>query len=157
MKSKLTAALLAFFLGGLGVHKFYLGQGGMGVLYLLTCWTGIPAIVAFIEFIMLLVMDDHTFNLRFNPGYVAMAGARNTQAQNITINMPGGPQQQQQAYQAQQGYQAQQPHQAQMGAAPQPQRVDVVSRLAKLNELRIQGALTDEEFEVQKQKLLAAP
>lgn len=34
-KNKTTAGLLALFLGGLGVHKFYLGQTLAGVLYLL--------------------------------------------------------------------------------------------------------------------------
>ena len=29
-KSKMVAALLAFFLGALGVHQFYLGHGGRG-------------------------------------------------------------------------------------------------------------------------------
>lgn len=64
-KSRITAALLAFFLGGLGIHKFYLGQIGWGIVYLLFCWTLIPGVVAFIEFILLLVMDDDTFNRRF--------------------------------------------------------------------------------------------
>lgn len=36
MKSKTTAYLLWFFLGGLGIHKFYLGKHGMGIVYLLT-------------------------------------------------------------------------------------------------------------------------
>ncbi|MEL6628843.1 MAG: TM2 domain-containing protein, partial [Bacteroidota bacterium] len=36
MKSKTTAYLLWFFLGGLGIHKFYLGKAGAGILYLLT-------------------------------------------------------------------------------------------------------------------------
>lgn len=36
MKSKLTAYLLWFFLGLLGIHKFYLGKTGMGILYILT-------------------------------------------------------------------------------------------------------------------------
>ncbi|MCD0471426.1 TM2 domain-containing protein [Flavobacterium sp. JAS] len=47
MKSKLTATLLTFFLGGIGIHKFYLGQSTQGVIYLLFCWTFIPAILAF--------------------------------------------------------------------------------------------------------------
>src|SRR5665647_305696 len=38
-KSKLAAALFALFLGGFGIHKFYLGCTGMGILYLLFCWT----------------------------------------------------------------------------------------------------------------------
>lgn len=64
-KSRVAAALLAFFLGAFGIHKFYLGQIGMGIVYLLFCWTFIPAIIAFIEFILLLVMTDETFNQRF--------------------------------------------------------------------------------------------
>jgi len=60
-KSKTTAAILAFFLGGFGVHKFYLGQIGLGILYLVFFWTFIPAIVAFIEFIILLTMSEDTF------------------------------------------------------------------------------------------------
>lgn len=48
-KNPTTAVVLALLLGGLGAHKFYLGQTGMGILYLLFCWTYIPTIVAFIE------------------------------------------------------------------------------------------------------------
>ena len=65
-KNKLTAALLAFFLGGIGVHKFYLGQTGKGILYLLFCWTGIPAFIAFIEFIIYLTMDDKAFAEKYS-------------------------------------------------------------------------------------------
>ncbi|WP_031579101.1 TM2 domain-containing protein [Ruminobacter sp. RM87] len=34
---KLVYILLAFFLGALGVHKFYAGQIGMGIIYLVMC------------------------------------------------------------------------------------------------------------------------
>ncbi|MBD5026854.1 NINE protein, partial [Xanthomonas citri pv. citri] len=34
-KNKIVAALLAFFFGGLGIHKFYLGRVGQGILYIL--------------------------------------------------------------------------------------------------------------------------
>lgn len=51
---KTALAVLAFFLGGIGGHKFYLGKYGQGILYLLFCWTGIPGLVAFIEFIIYL-------------------------------------------------------------------------------------------------------
>ena len=45
-KSVGAAVLLAVFLGGVGAHKFYLGQSGLGVLYLVFCWTFIPSIIA---------------------------------------------------------------------------------------------------------------
>ena len=48
-KNPTIAILLALFLGGIGIHKFYLGQPLAGILYLLFCWTGIPAIIAFFE------------------------------------------------------------------------------------------------------------
>lgn len=64
-KSKLAAALFALFLGGLGIHKFYLGKTGWGIVYVIFCWTFIPAIVAFIEGILLLVMSDDEFNRKY--------------------------------------------------------------------------------------------
>lgn len=65
-KNKYVAAVLAFFLGGFGAHHFYLGNPGIGVLYLLFCWTLIPAIIAFIEFIVFLVMPENEFDSRYN-------------------------------------------------------------------------------------------
>jgi TM2 domain-containing membrane protein YozV len=64
-RSRIAAALFAFFLGGFGVHKFYLGQVGLGVVYLLFCWTFIPAIIAFIEFIILLTQSDEAFAAKY--------------------------------------------------------------------------------------------
>jgi len=64
-KSRVTAVLLAFFLGGIGAHKFYLGRVGQGILYLLFCWTFIPAIIAFIEFIVYLCISDESFAAKY--------------------------------------------------------------------------------------------
>jgi TM2 domain-containing membrane protein YozV len=64
-KSKTTAGILAILLGGLGVHKFYLGQILMGLLYLFFCWTFIPALVALIEGIILLTLPDDQFQSRY--------------------------------------------------------------------------------------------
>lgn len=69
MKNKTTTALLAFFLGGIGVHRFYLGQTLKGILYLVFSWTFIPSIIAFIDFIAFLIMDEEKFNNRYNEGY----------------------------------------------------------------------------------------
>jgi len=65
LKSRVTAAILAFLLGGLGFHKFYLGQTGMGLLYLVFCWTFIPAIIGFIEGIIYLTSSDATFKRKY--------------------------------------------------------------------------------------------
>lgn len=65
-KSKGVAAVLAFFLGGIGIHKFYLGRGGQGVLYLLFCWTFISSFLALIDFIVLLCMGDREFDQKYN-------------------------------------------------------------------------------------------
>ena len=48
-KSAVVALLLAIFLGGIGGHKFYLGNLVLGILYLVFCWTGIPSVVALVE------------------------------------------------------------------------------------------------------------
>ena len=74
MKNKTTAALLAFFLGGFGVHRFYLGESGKGIIYLLFFWTFIPAFIAFIDFIIFLTMDDYKFNAVYNRGSVLTTG-----------------------------------------------------------------------------------
>lgn len=64
-KSRIAAALFAVFLGGFGAHKFYLGQVGLGIVYLIFFWTCIPAIIGFIEFILLLTMSDEAFNQKY--------------------------------------------------------------------------------------------
>jgi len=74
MKNKTTAAILAFFLGGIGVHRFYLGQGGLGILYLLFCWTFIPMVVSFVDFIIFLTMDENAFNDKYNSGKIGTTG-----------------------------------------------------------------------------------
>lgn len=64
-RNRIAAALFAIFLGGFGAHKFYLGQVGKGLLYLLFCWTFIPTVLAFIEFILLLSMTDEAFAAKY--------------------------------------------------------------------------------------------
>jgi len=69
MKDKLAAALLAIFLGGIGVHKFYLREYTKGAFYLLFFWTFIPSILAIIDFVILLTMNDQDFHYKYNYDY----------------------------------------------------------------------------------------
>ncbi|WP_055075521.1 NINE protein [Pseudanabaena sp. 'Roaring Creek'] len=78
MKTKTTALLLCFFLGALGGHKFYLGQTGWGIAYLLLCWTVIPSIAAFVEFIMFLIMTEDEFNRKYNGATAATASVKDS-------------------------------------------------------------------------------
>lgn len=52
-KSRLVTLLLCIFLGSFGVHKFYVGKVGMGILYLFTA--GLFGIGWFVDFILILV------------------------------------------------------------------------------------------------------
>ena len=65
IKNKIVAGLLALFFGDIGIHKFYLGESGKGILYLLLCWTFIPGILAFIEGITILTSNDENFQIKY--------------------------------------------------------------------------------------------
>jgi TM2 domain-containing membrane protein YozV len=56
---------LAIFLGGLGIHKFYLNKPGQGVLYLIFFWTFIPAVAALVEAVIYLCHDDFSFQQKY--------------------------------------------------------------------------------------------
>lgn len=69
-EKRIPAAILAFFLGGLGVHKFYLGYKTQGVIMLLVSLFGILifglptiiiAIIAFVEFVIYLLKSNEEF------------------------------------------------------------------------------------------------
>ena len=64
VKSRTTAGVLAILLGGLGIHKFYLGNVGMGILYFVFCWTWIPSVIGIIEGIIYLTSSDESFQLK---------------------------------------------------------------------------------------------
>ncbi|MBR4881084.1 MAG: NINE protein [Clostridia bacterium] len=65
IKNKMVAGILAILLGGLGIHKFYLGKTVMGILYILFCWTYIPSIIGLIEGIMILCSNDENFQIKY--------------------------------------------------------------------------------------------
>ena len=68
-KSRITAGLLGIFLGGFGVHRFYLGYSGIGVaqifVTIFTC--GIGSLWGFIEGIMILANSGITTDAQGRP------------------------------------------------------------------------------------------
>ena len=66
-KEKIVAGILALLLNGFGVHHFYLGSVGAGIVILLSnllCFAG--CLIGFVEGILLLVMSDEEYNQRYN-------------------------------------------------------------------------------------------
>ena len=65
-KKKWLAVLLAFLLGGFGVHKFYLGKTKQGLLYILFSWTRVPVILGWIDAIIILCQNREKFDEKYN-------------------------------------------------------------------------------------------
>lgn len=66
-KNKNEAGVLAIVLGGLGMHKFYLGKYGQGLLYVAFCWTFIPAVIGIAEGIHFLTETNEQFEEELKP------------------------------------------------------------------------------------------
>jgi len=66
MKNKNITAILAFFGGFVGLHRFYLGQIGLGVVYALLFFTGISFILGILDGIIFLTMDQQVFDAKYN-------------------------------------------------------------------------------------------
>ena len=64
MRDKTLAGILALLLGGAGIHRFYLGQIGLGFLYLFFFW--ISWIIGIIDAIALFSMDQDDFDRKYN-------------------------------------------------------------------------------------------
>ncbi len=64
-KSRGVAIILALFLGGFGVHRFYLGRMKSAILMLIFFWTFIPAIIALVDVVRFLMMKDQDFQNRY--------------------------------------------------------------------------------------------
>jgi len=67
MKDKNAAGFLALFTGFLGVHRFYLEQVGMGIVYFLLMFTGISFVLGLIDAISFFTMDQDLFDRKYNP------------------------------------------------------------------------------------------
>jgi TM2 domain-containing membrane protein YozV len=155
MKDKNTAAILALFMGGIGVHKFYLGRIGAGIIYLVFSLTFIPAVLGLIDFFVLALMDQDEFNRRYN-GAGALPG-------QVVLNMlpPGYPPPYPYPPPYGSPYPPPPPGYPHVHGMPHPPPAppprtaeELAAQLERLNELRIAGLLTDEEFAQQKARLL---
>lgn len=129
MKSKTTATVLCFFLGGFGIHRFYLGQTGLGLLYLIFFWTFIPAFIALIDFIVLLLMSEETFNQKYNLTSIIMKSQTqpNNNVNTIAVNM---------------------------GNSQDKSTSSTSEEIMKLYELKEKGIITQEEFDLKKKTIL---
>lgn len=54
-KSRAAAAILCFLLGGLGIHRFYVGKIGSAILQIISCCVFIGFIWVIVDFIMIIV------------------------------------------------------------------------------------------------------
>ncbi len=66
MKNKNVAAIFAFFGGFIGLHRYYLGQIGLGIMYTLLLVTGISVILGILDGILFLTMDEAVFDAKYN-------------------------------------------------------------------------------------------
>ncbi len=57
---------MALALGWAGVHRFYLGQIGLGILYVFLMGSGISAFLAVIDALALFFMDQEKFDAKYN-------------------------------------------------------------------------------------------
>lgn len=68
-KDAVVAIVLDFFLGGFGVHRFYLGTEVLtGIGYILTCG-GIFGIVPLVDFVVLIINNDDISRYVNNPKF----------------------------------------------------------------------------------------
>jgi NhaP-type Na+/H+ or K+/H+ antiporter len=94
-RDEVVGILLALFLGGLGIHHFYLRRTGLGILYLCFFWTPIPWVLGFVE-CFFMPGRVREFNAIQAAGIAAMLGIAMPgwgQPMNVTANMPQAPSQ----------------------------------------------------------------
>ncbi len=91
-RDEVVGILLALFLGGFGIHHFYLRRTGLGILYACFCWTPFPWVLGFIE-CFFMPGRVREFNAIQAAGIAAALGITiPTYAPpvNVTVNVPAG-------------------------------------------------------------------
>ena len=125
-KDKTTAGILGILLGGLGIHRMYMGYVGIGLLQLVvTIFTfGLGSLWGFIEGILILVQDDWTDS----DGRLLKGNEKGQQEYYNNISRELKP--------------------------PVGGNDNRFQQLKELNELKEQGIITPQEFEREKRKIL---
>lgn len=163
-KSKAVSALLAFFLGALGVHRYYLGYIKKGIIQ--TCGY-VSLIIGYILYAF--AMQDNSAGLLFVSAFFLLYGGavgvwafvdfiRILTGGLAPVNGSGYANKrppQVQAEQAEQTEQVVQADQAVQAASASTDNIDSIDALEKLARIYEQGILTDEEFQQKKAELLA--
>jgi TM2 domain-containing membrane protein YozV len=93
-RDEVVGILLALFLGGFGIHHFYLRRTGLGILYLCFSWTPFPWVLGFIE-CFFMPGRVREFNAIQAAGIAATLGIAMPgwgYPWNVTINVPPAPQ-----------------------------------------------------------------
>jgi TM2 domain-containing membrane protein YozV len=133
-KNREVATLLAWIgviLPISGLHKFYLGQPGWGILYLLLSWTPIPKIASIVEGIWYLSQNQAVFDSNFNSAnQFNPSGHANPAPLDLPIAPPLPPP----------------VDPAQVGA--------IAAALRHLDQLRQDGLISEYEFEQKRRQLL---
>ena len=124
-KSKGVAYLLLIFLGWLGVHRFYLGKVGTGILYFFTL--GLLGFGLLYDLFTLGNQVDVYNLMRGNLLGGSQNNNTNNNANNIVVNVP---------------------------SQEKVAEKSTSEKLQELAELKDRGILTQEEFETEKKKII---
>jgi len=93
-RDEVVGILLALFLGTFGIHHFYLRRTGLGILYCLLFWTGIPSLLGVIE-CFFMPSRVREFNAIQAAGIAASLGIAvpgwGQPPVNVTVNVPPPP------------------------------------------------------------------
>lgn len=57
--------ILCLLLGGLGIHRFYLGEAGKGILYIITVG-GFLGLIPLIDLIIWMLGSEESFDQKYN-------------------------------------------------------------------------------------------
>jgi TM2 domain-containing membrane protein YozV len=64
-KSRIVYGILAILLGGLGIHKFYMGNVAHGVFYILLSCVGVGGVLGLVSGILALIKTDEEFHQKY--------------------------------------------------------------------------------------------